>query len=72
MSVAAAAAGAAGLRARRALDRAERLDPVVAGPAAEYLQGVELFMPLTTVDGPVARLAGFAKLPEDPGGGARG
>ena len=25
---------------------------------------------LTTVDGPVARLAGFAKLPEDPGGGA--
>ena len=48
----------------------ERLDPVVAGPAAEYLQGVELFMPLATVDGPVARLAGFAKLPEDPGGGA--
>jgi hypothetical protein len=67
VSSAVAAAGAAGLRgAERWIS--ERLDPVVAGPAAEYLQGVELFMPLATVDGPVARLAGFAKLPEDPGG----
>ena len=71
VSVAAAAAGAAGLRAAERWI-SERLDPVVAGPAAEYLQGVELFMPLTTVDGPVARLAGFAKLPEDPGGRGRG
>ena len=71
VSVAAAAAGAAGLRAAERWI-SERLDPVVAGPAAEYLQGVELFMPLTTVDGPVARLAGFAKLPEDPGGGGAG
>ena len=49
----------------------ERLDPVVAGPAAGYLDGVELFLPVQTVKGPIAHLAGFAKLPAgvgQPGG----
>ena len=63
-----AAVGGAGLRgAERWIS--ERLDPVVAGPAAEYLAGVELFMPLATIDGPVARLAGFAKILDGEEGG---
>ena len=50
---------------------AERLDPVAAGPAAGYLAGVELFLPVAKVRGPIAHLAGFAKLPE-VGGPERG
>ena len=49
----------------------ERLDPVAAGPAAGYLDGVELFLPVQTVKGPIAHLAGFAKMPAgvgQPGG----
>ena len=56
-----AAVGAAGL-AESERWIAERLDPVVAGPAAGYLAGVELFLPMRTVNGPIAHLAGYAKL----------
>ena len=48
---------------------AERLDPVVAGPAAGYLAGVELYLPVAQVRGPIAHLAGFAKLPDASVGG---
>jgi len=34
------------------------LDPIVRGPGAGYLHGVELFLPNHTIHGPVARLAG--------------
>ena len=59
----AAAVGAVGLsEGERWI--AERLDPVVAGPAAGYLAGVELYLPVAQVRGPIAHLAGFAKLPD--------
>ena len=61
-----AAVGAAGL-AESERWIAERLDPVVAGPAAGYLAGVELFLPMRTVNGPIAHLAGYAKLPDGDG-----
>ena len=34
------------------------LDPIVKGPGAGYLHGVELFLPKHTIQGPIARLAG--------------
>ena len=53
----AAAMGAAGLaECERWI--AERLDPVVAGPAEGYLAGVDLYLPVATIRGPIAR--GFA------------
>ena len=65
---AAAAVGAVGLsEGERWI--AERLDPVVAGPAAGYLAGVELYLPVAQVRGPIAHLAGFAKLPDASVGG---
>ena len=64
----AAAVGAVGLsEGERWI--AERLDPVVAGPAAGYLAGVELYLPVAQVRGPIAHLAGFAKLPDASVGG---
>ena len=64
----AAAVGAVGLAAGERWI-AERHDPVVAGPAAGYLAGVELYLPVAQVRGPIAHLAGFAKLPDASVGG---
>jgi Ca2+-binding EF-hand superfamily protein len=36
----------------------ERLDPIIHGPAAAFLKGVELFLPTETFKGPVATLRG--------------